>query len=489
MQHEQHLGGKCCCDQCGAQHRNHPPDRTARNKSSIASSRNTRSLHPARFSTSQQRKKHLLIDKLSSPPTEVIPADQRVSGPTPVNFFPVPRDSAVANSIQYYFEVFSFAIHAHKSDAPDGWQDRSGFQEMLQEAMSDPMWYCANVAFAEGMKDRTLYDSRKKTDIILKYQHMALLELRRRLLADKDTEVLLWTITILMALDVTFGSYESWKAHFEGLDRIISMRGGLESLNGNMYLKTKVIGFNTFWLYKQVVMATVQDTSVYPKHPFPAEVCIAISKLPRELGDLALDGCFNCPLISLAADVCALSKKFQLDREKKSEDLRRLKVLGYELEELLKGTGLKHLEQLVAAALVDYCVSMDTDRGLHWLLTGALRMRISHIWCKGVTYNKKHARAYVWSASMLTACGETSSLTFKLGSKVLDLCAERETLDRAYVLDICRQYIWDESLTTKLDSKLDFDSTPSDRPKSLSKSPSPMVTLPPREGLEWLLAK
>lgn len=382
------------------------------------------------------------------------------------------------------FEVFAFGIHTGRDDSPEVWKDPSHRQSKLQAAMADPMWFCANVAFAEAMKNQTLYNSHEKSDVIVKYQSKALSDLRRRLVADKDTDVLLWTITILMCLDISFSDFESWKAHTEGLERILSMRGGLESLNNNVYLKHKIIGFNMFWNNKQLAIATSQTSSKYPTHPFPPHICIAISKLPRELSDLALDGCFNTALISLMADVASVSSKLCGPDEKKGEDLRRLKLLGYELEELFRIATLSQLEKLVIAALVDYCVSMDSDRGLHWLLMGALRMRISYLWCKGVTYIKKYAKAFIWAGAMLAACSEMSSLTFRLGSNVLSLCSEHHALDKAYVLTTCRQFLWDDFLTDKLEQKFDFDSTPSDRTSSLSISPSPTTTTPSAQTIK-----
>ena len=35
---------------------------------------------------------------------------------------------------------------------------------------------------------------------------------------------------------------DSWKAHIAGLDRILALRGGLDSLNSNDYVKHKVRG-------------------------------------------------------------------------------------------------------------------------------------------------------------------------------------------------------------------------------------------------------
>lgn len=350
--------------------------------------------------------------------------------------------------------------------------------------MSDPMWFCANVAFAESMKDHTLYDTREKTDVIVKYQSRALSDLRRRLCEETDIDILMWTITILMCIDISFADFDSWKAHSEGLDRMVSMRGGLESLNSSPYIKHKIIGFNMFWNNKQLAIATSQKSSKYPTHPFPPSICVAISKLSQEFADLALDGAFNITLLTLMADVSSISAKFSDSEGKKAEDLRRLKLLGYELEELFRMESLSQLEKLVISALVDYCVSVDNDRGLHWLLLAAIRMRISYLWCHGATYVKRHAKAFVWAGAMLAACSETSALTFKLGANVLSLCSEHHALDKSYVLTTCRKFIWDDFLTEKLEQKFDFDCTPSDRSVSLSVSPTPTTRLPSSDGLK-----
>lgn len=356
--------------------------------------------------------------------------------------------------------------------------------EKLQAAMSDPMWFCANVAFAEAMKDQTLHDAREKTDTVIKYQGKALSDLRRRLSAEADVDLLLWTITILMAIDISFSDFASWKAHTEGLDRMIAMRGGLESLNNNPYVKHKIIGFNVFWNNKQLAIANSQVSSSYPKHPYPPDVCVAIAKLPRELADLALDGCFSVSLLKLMADVSSISSKLYAAEEMRAEDLRRLKLVAYELEELFRIKNLTPLEKLLIAALADYSVSVDNDRGVHWLLFSAVRMRISYLWSHGVPYTKRHAKVLIWAAALLAACSEMSAVTFKLGSNILSLCSEHHVLDKAYVLSTCRQFIWADFLTEKLEQKFNFDCTPSDRSVSLpvTPSPTPMIKLPSRES-------
>lgn len=370
------------------------------------------------------------------------------------------------------FEVFACSMHPHKEDAPEAWQGTSFWSDRLQTAMADPMWFCAMIAFAEAMKNKTLHDSHEKTDIIIKYQSKAFMDLRKRLTSEKDNEMLVLTITVLMSIDIAFGSVESLKMHAEGLDRIIQARGGLESLNGNSYLKNKVIGFQLFWLSKQMALATTAVWPEYPEHPFSSELCITIAKLPRELGDLALSGVLNVNIIRLAADMSTIMTKINRDGTKRPEDLRRLKLLGYEMEECFKLRGMNQLERLICAALVDFSTILDSDRAQHWLLGGALRMNVSPLWCQGVKWEKKHSRFMIWGGAMLVACSETGSLTYRLGSDTLNTCMDHETLDRESILKICKVMIWDEVLTEKMDQKFDFVSTPSNRSTSASKSPS-----------------
>jgi hypothetical protein len=471
-----HTKHNCSCPGCRSEReQSGDGERAASSSASSKASSTRRAARNGTLSTRprpvQQRKRNLLIDEYDTPPSQVVPLQERTLS-VHANTSPVQRDPEILAAVQYYFEVFAQSIHPGRDDSPESWKTASAQPSQLR-VWNDPMWFCANVAFAESMKNQTLYANREKTAIIAKYQNKALADLQVRLNKDTDLDVLLWTILILICVDISFYNFDSWKAHGEGLDRIIRMHGGLESMNSNPYLKQKIIGTNIFWNNKQIAIAMSRETTTYPKHPFPPDICVAISKLPRELADLALEGCFNNNLLTLMADACSIETRLRDPENRKIEDLRRIKLLAYEIDELFRIEGLSQLEQLVIAALVDYCVTLDSDRGVHWLLVGSVRMRISHLWCRGVKYVKEHAKAFIWAASVLAACSETTAVTFKLASNVLSLCSEYHVLDKEHVLLTCRQFMWADFLSEKLESKFDFSTKPADRANSASTSSSP----------------
>ena len=466
-------GADCACPDCRAAQAL-PEMNVGRGRKRPQVKANT---HLLRRSKAQQRRK---VPDKTQLPLEVIPLNQKLPGAVSVNIFPVPRESETASALQYYAEVFACAIHPHHEDAPEAWHNANFWDTIIQPAMSDPMWFCANVAFCEAMKDRAVHDRFEKTDIIVKYQSKAFQDLRKRLIPEKDNDVLLLTITVLMSLDIAFGSRESFKTHSEGLERILQLRGGLESLNYSPYLKAKIIGFQKFFLTKQMAYATSVGRAEYPEFPYSSSLCAAIAKLPKELAELALSGKLNTALIRLTADVAVLQSKFAREGEKRPEDLRRIKLLGYEMEELLHLRGTSYIERLMAAALTDYTTVLDTDRDAHWLLGGAVRMNISPVWRNGVKWEKQYSKVLIWLGAVLACSSEINSMTWQLGTDILGRCAEHETLDRAHTLKTCREFIWDEEvMTPKLELKFDFECTPSTRAVStFEKSPSPLERLP-----------
>ncbi|KPI44865.1 uncharacterized protein AB675_2719 [Cyphellophora attinorum] len=381
-----------------------------------------------------QRRKPVVSPReslMGCPSVDIIALSQNTPD---VNIFPVERDSEIASALQYYFEVFKYQIHPYNTDAPKQWQHTAFSNDLIQTAMSDPMWFCANVAFSEGMKDRMMHDTCEKSEVVAKYQSKAFMDMRKRLMTDQDNDILLLTITVLMSIDILFGSTDSMKMHAEGLDRIIQLRGGLESINHLPYLKQKVIGFQQFWHSKQIAYATAETgTAKYPKHPFPPDLCIATSKLPKELAELALSGTLSIALIRLVADVAALQSKFDRDGEKRPEDLH-------------------------------YATWLDKDRAAHWLLGCVIRVRISPIYRNGVKWEKKHSKVLV----------EAGALSWRVGNTLLEKASEHVTLDRDFTIRTCKQFIWDDVLTEKLEAKFDFETTPSTRRASSEKSPSPL---------------
>jgi hypothetical protein len=279
---------------------------------------------------------------------------------------------------------------------------------------------------------------------------------------------------------------KQWKAHIDGIDRILAARGGLESLNGEPYVKHKVIGyadsnhvestmltspsFQLFWLYKQMSLGTAPEFASYPNHPFSPSLCIAISKLPDPLSDLALEGCLCTDLITSMAPILSLARKFTIQGHKEREDVRRIKCLAYDLEELFTVTDLTQLELLLLLALIDYAVTLDAERRQHWLIVGSCQINCARILFTGFNYDPSRHDLFLWIGAVLVAAGEPTLQSAKVGQKILSRCKKEFPFDRSDLLENCSRYAWDSILTEKLDSRYDFDSTlsPASSPATLS---------------------
>jgi hypothetical protein len=369
-------------------------------------------------------------------------------------------------------EIFVGCIHPRAEDAPDSWKGALYLDDVVPVAMADPMWFNANIAFAECIKDVTLSNSCRKSDIVVKYQSKALNDLRRRLEINDVSWITLYTITVLICIDILIREPDHWKLHNDGLERIIALEGGLESLNNKPFLKSKLIGFNAFWLNKQMAMAIAQPPTIYPKHPFSAGLCTAIAKLPTAFAELTFDRSLNTALVMLMADTMSLANQFRKTGTKPSTELRRLKLYAYEIEELFTYRTMTHVEQIIAAAFLQYAISMDDDRSQHWLLCGTINIGISNMWCKGIEYVEKHAEVITWAGAMLIACSEVTALTYVFGVKLLNSCAGKNGLQREVLLDLVEHYLWDPVLTEKMDAKFNFKAPP---PGKLIRLPEPPI--------------
>ena len=142
------------------------------------------------------------------------------------------------------FEVFTPSIHP-LVDIPDGWRPKIFWAENMSWAIADPMWFAGTIAFAESMKHKATSGSSKKSQEVIKQSARAIAGLRDRIAGDKGRvdDLSILTIVSLMSSDIVCREVSSWKAHIEGLDRIIALRGGLDSFNSNEYVKHKVIGW------------------------------------------------------------------------------------------------------------------------------------------------------------------------------------------------------------------------------------------------------
>lgn len=405
-----------------------------------------------------------LVEKVKAPSFgEIVAWNQDVPDTITVNNFPIPRTAQMASALQYYLEVFMCKMHPHREDAPPAWRGNTFLTERIQTFMADPMWFCANIALAEGLKERAIHDSFDKTDMVIKYQSKAFMDLRRRLMSDPYNDILLVTITVLITIDMLFRSWDSMITHTAGLEQILALRGGIESLNDNAYLKYKVVGFQNFWLLKQKVVRkkadiTTTKASSYPAYPFSSQLCSTISRLPPDLANLACSGVLNINAIHRIADIASINTQLNLpNNPDRPHLLRRLKSLAYEVEELFTTPNMNQTDRLVIAALLDYCTNMDDDRSSHWLLGGMSRVNISPLFFKGLKWEKRFSKVMMWTGALLTACNEVNSMTWRLGLDALSLCAEHELLERGHLLGVCEGFVWCDALTVKLEEKFEFD--------------------------------
>ena len=226
--------------------------------------------------------------------------------------------------------------------------------------------------------------------------------------------------------------------------------------------------FQTFWLYKQMSLGTAPDFASYPDHPFSPDLCHSISKMPDELAELALEGCLNIDLIRVMAPILTLSSKFMTEGKKDREDLRRIKCLAYELEELFSINDLTQLELLLIMALLDLSVTLDQERKQHWLLVGCAQIHCSRLLFTGIEYDPVRHDLLVWMGALFVACGEPTLQSARLGQKILSRCDREKRIDRSTILTMCHRIAWDDILTEKLDVRFDFDAASSISSRSSS---------------------
>ena len=218
-------------------------------------------------------------------------------------------------------------------------------------------------------------------------------------------------------------------------------------------------------------LGTAPEFATYPDHPFPAELCVHLSKMPDELAELALEGYLNVDLIKMMAPILTLSSKFAKERKKEREDLRRIKCLAYELEELFSITDLTQVELLLILGLIDYSVTLDAERRQHWLLVGSCQINCSRLLFTGIDYDPSRHDLLLWIGALFVACGEPTLQSARLGQKILDRCGRECRIDRSTVLATCQRFAWDDVLTEKLDARFDFDATSSISSRSSTVTP------------------
>lgn len=197
--------------------------------------------------------------------------------------------------------AIDFLVKEIGSNAVPGTIHRSGFSPkasaFIQLGFQHDLVFHAVVAFAQGYEEVAGTGTTEPSQTVLYHRGKATQLLCDRLqdpLTRADDASILTTF-LLVDNVWRYGETDIGRAHYSGLLKMIEMRGGLDQLGVNGVLRSMIefaqvtdIGDSM----RSPISAPLPALKYY-QHPFPAQVCGLIAKLPDGYAELAMQGCLS----------------------------------------------------------------------------------------------------------------------------------------------------------------------------------------------------
>jgi hypothetical protein len=261
-------------------------------------------------------------------------------------------------------------------------------------------------------------------------------------------------IGTLISISILQGDMKAANNHVNGLKNLVLLRGGVRFLlSFDGYLRERIVGHFIMWDLTQAALEIDAGPSVYPKHPFPPDLCGHISKLPSGLEKLAFSGSLNCAIIRLLAGIAFYTSRILSSTRKRPADVRKMLTFVYALSRQARLAKLNPVEQILVVVLVEACVSLGSTRNLHWVMISYKQSRISALLCttsvRDVSRNlTAYQDAFIWMGAVLLATGNADSDPWRLGKQLVD--EGHHSMGWSGLIKLCDRYIWYDELSVRL---------------------------------------
>jgi hypothetical protein len=120
--------------------------------------------------------------------------------------------------------------------------------------------------------------------------------------------------------------------------------------------------------------------------------------------------------------------------------------------ELLKNPATKIDEQVVAVALLAYCMSRDSSKQIFYLMNAYLQVHCAFL-ANNVCASSRH-EWNTWSGMILAATFDNVSQMWQLAMKLLGPTRHRDQWVKN--LRLCKDYLWSDELSSSLAGKIDL---------------------------------
>ncbi|KAJ9606339.1 hypothetical protein H2200_009300 [Cladophialophora chaetospira] len=386
----------------------------------------------------------------------------------PLDIFPVKVEGRAKTACRYYTEVYGPAtfrrpqFHGEAEDFPL-------LQDWMPFLLSNKVTFAALQATAMIHFDLADRSGKGPSPRSSQAYDLAIRLLRRHLVSasDKYSDLVISTMILLSAFDNLSSSLDRAWMHVKAMSDAVRQRGGLKQLGFNGWL---AIACDSYIVHTERQQELVRLTgSASPRKeklqppvlPFPPKICAQLASLPRGFEEVCLRTCLMAPVLEVLSEVAAVVRATKPCEAYWMQEL----LVSPELVNanfanatkcftLLQNPHLPLQDQLILMALQAYCALIDSTARSRYLNMAYLQ--IHTVLLPKSLYSRQSQNLYwlTWVGMMMLAASHTDSLTWALGTRILEQQKFRNNW--AQRLEICKQFFWNDDFSVMVLQKLQY---------------------------------
>ncbi|KIX95828.1 uncharacterized protein Z520_08536 [Fonsecaea multimorphosa CBS 102226] len=283
--------------------------------------------------------------------------------------FPISADGGVLSAVDYFLQHYA-PVHINPRKEQLGPADSLPLsRRYFSLALENASMFELMVALAQASYDSRRGSAREPSREVLVHYGKGIEALRLKMarISACDDDATILAVMALLGIALIYNDFVSFETHLIGLRQLIEMRGGVDYLGWDGFLKNSIIGLESLWAYHEKKKLLISSTEArinlqYPKHPFPPNLCTLIAKLPDGFREVALSGSLCVQIITILSRVSEWVRQLQGPRKKGILPLgdpngRYMKQTQACLE-LVPLRGLNTVERVLCSALA--AVTVET---------------------------------------------------------------------------------------------------------------------------------
>jgi hypothetical protein len=327
--------------------------------------------------------------------------------------------------------------------------------QLVPFTLSDPMVLAGTVALMELVQNMGRTNASGMSKSVMRNATNAINQIQQKLTSSTETmgDNVVLAILNLAAMEFHEHRYNGrgrLDIHMRALLRIVELRGGVDNLGFDGYLKYTVLAYKALWEQMKSTPESRPPKVIvkYPTHPFSPELCAQISQLPSGFEECILQG-------QLCTAVIDMIHELHSSRVDGQIPFPILKDTSTQAIYVTWAEGLSLFESVIVLGIIMFVIHTDATKTMYRLLKPFSQVRCQALLSSGKdlsAQNRYQREPLIWASCLFLATTQWGSWTSRLGKQVMEKVAKRETWEEK--IKICEGMLWGEEWSDELRLKI-----------------------------------